>query len=926
MGKKRILVIFLISFSYILSMDVYIPKTRREREYLEKIRERKLVVAEVEKSYFATEKIEGVSFDDIIEEMLRDYLQLDIVVEKGDWNQNYKKFKKGEIDILNYLTPSKERSAHAVFTRGIIDEKLVVVSKDKKLDVFNDLNGLDVYVIKESIYEKFLEKFIEKNEMHLNYLRVANLESEKKLFYADSDLNTIGEKNKLVIGNLPKPSIGLLKEHEPLVKIINNALEERYEAKTKEWMEKRKEKIFKEKLDQILTEDEKSYLKSLPPLKIAYGNIERISSYSNLQNKYIGIAPRIINYLSNKMDIKVKERIDFRKTNWRNWNDKLLSKEIDMILLSKTREREKDYIFTNKLANLNVYEINNLNWNEKKPRKIGVTKNSIEEKVAREYFFNSEIVLYDTEDKINLDFKRKKLTTILSINSEIFDISKYEVKVLDVVPMNIALNKENIVLRDILNKAINEFIDLDEFMDESDILIKKDKIYEKKAHKNMISLIAISCLLLIILVAHQTLKVFKHKKTNKELLRDELTGLYSRRVYNQFCKENRNLKGTAILLDLNNFKVLNDNYGHDYGDRILIEVALSLKKVFDREDIFRISGDEFYVFSKSTENIESNIERLKRVFKDSILLRTYNISFSLGYYYKEKNIPMVDAFKYADMAMYFAKREKKEWYEEATEEFIDRNRRKKRVEILLRKGFEKEFYGVFQGKYDLNTGKMIGAEALTRWVNGELGMVPPNEFIPIAEELGLVYKIDYKIAECAIKETKKLLTKKEVDHDFRMSFNISSETFRKKDFVDYILKLLNKYSLNGKNIEIEITEGMFLKDAKDIVAKLEKLSENGIYISIDGFTAGYSMLGLLTTLPINVVKFDRSLISTISEEVEAGKSVYSGLTKMITSLKLKVVAEGIEDKKQLQFLKEIGINYGQGYYLGKPERVLKENI
>ncbi|MGL5950431.1 MAG: EAL domain-containing protein, partial [Cetobacterium sp.] len=302
------------------------------------------------------------------------------------------------------------------------------------------------------------------------------------------------------------------------------------------------------------------------------------------------------------------------------------------------------------------------------------------------------------------------------------------------------------------------------------------------------------------------------------------------------------------------------------------------------------------------------------------------ISFSLGYYYKEKNIPMVDAFKYADMAMYFAKREKKEWYEEATEEFIDRNRRKKRVEILLRKGFEKEFYGVFQGKYDLNTGKMIGAEALTRWVNGELGMVPPNEFIPIAEELGLVYKIDYKIAECAIKETKKLLTKKEVDPDFRMSFNISSETFRKKDFVDYILKLLNKYSLNGKNIEIEITEGMFLKDAKDIVAKLEKLSENGIYISIDGFTAGYSMLGLLTTLPINVVKFDRSLISTISEEVEAGKSVYSGLTKMITSLKLKVVAEGIEDKKQLQFLKEIGINYGQGYYLGKPEKVLKENI
>lgn len=188
----------------------------------------------------------------------------------------------------------------------------------------------------------------------------------------------------------------------------------------------------------------------------------------------------------------------------------------------------------------------------------------------------------------------------------------------------------------------------------------------------------------------------------------------------------------------------------------------------------------------------------------------------------------------------------------------------------------------------------------------------------------MIHKIDYKIAELAVKETKKMLSQKRVKDDFRMSFNMSVETFRRDDIVEYIFSLLEKYSLDGKNLEIEITESMFLKDAKNVILKLQKLSEKGIYISVDDFTAGYSTVGLLTTLPIDVVKFDRSLMATICENSDKGRSVYIGLAKMIKSLKLKVVAEGIEGKEQYEFLKEIGINYGQGYYLGKPERILKD--
>lgn len=924
MKRIRILIIFLISFSVILPMEKYSPRTKQEREYLEKIRKRKLTIG-IKEHYFAAEKIEGRSFNDIVVEMLKDYLGLDIVLTVGDWDSNYNKFKSKEIDVLTYLTQIEERRDYAIFTKPILEEDLMIISKDRKLDTLSDLNGLDVVVTKDSIYQKFLERFINKNEINLNMVEVLDVDNQENSLYVDSDLNLIGEKNKLNLGKLPPASLGVLKEHGELVRVIDNALKEKYEFELSEWTRKRKEKIFKEKLEKALTLEEKEYLKTLPPIKVAYGNIEKISMYSFLENRYIGIVPTLLNYLSEKMGIELIERTDLRKSNWRAWGENFLRGEIDVIIYSKTPEREKEFLFTKKISDLNVYEITSLAMNERTQNKVGVIKETVEESVAKDYYLRDEIVVYQNETKLIQDFKNKKLSKILSLNAEINNISKYEVKILDIVPVNLIINKEYYPLRDILNKAIDELVDMQEFMEISDLTRKKDEIYEKRAQKNIIGLVAISCILLIILAIYQTIKMLKHKEANKELLRDELTGLYSRRVYNEFCKENIRLNGCAILLDLNNFKIVNDTYGHDYGDKILVEVGRCLQKVFNRDYTFRISGDEFYIFLNCIEDVELKFKKLKKLFKDSTILRTYNISFSLGYYYKKDNVSMIDAFKYADMAMYFAKREKKEWYEEATDEFINQNERKKKLEILIKKGFDKEFYAVFQGKYDLNTKDLIGAEALTRWSNSDLGLVPPIEFIPVAEELGMIHKIDYKIAELAVKETKKLLSQNRVKDDFRMSFNMSVETFRRSDIVDYVLNLLEKYSLDGKNLEIEITESIFLKDAKNVILKLQLLSEKGIYISIDDFTAGYSTVGLLTTLPIDVVKFDRSLISTICEDSDKGRSVYIGLAKMIKSLKLKVVAEGIEGKEQYEFLREIGINYGQGYYLGKPERILQDS-
>ncbi|MEG0816818.1 EAL domain-containing protein, partial [Cetobacterium sp.] len=198
----------------------------------------------------------------------------------------------------------------------------------------------------------------------------------------------------------------------------------------------------------------------------------------------------------------------------------------------------------------------------------------------------------------------------------------------------------------------------------------------------------------------------------------------------------------------------------------------------------------------------------------------------------------------------------------------------------------------------------------------------PGEFIPLAEDIGIIHEIDYKMAEETIKYLKEYLGKNSIKSEFRISFNLSAETFKRNDIVEKIGSYLEKYQVSGKNIEVEITESMILADLNDVIKKLNLLKGMGIKISIDDFTAGHSTVGLLTTLPIDIVKFDRSLILALKDDIQKGKAIYLALTKMIKSLEFRIVSEGIEEEYELEFLKSIGVDYGQGYLLGKPGKGL----
>lgn len=910
MKKVFLLLIFVTKF--VIGQDYYIPKNDKEREYLEELRGKKITLG-LDNTEFMTEVIEGESLNSILEDMLNNYLQLDVEVVEGSWDSIYSKFSKEEIDSVGFITRSRDRDENAEFSVPILTESLYAASKNKRIMTYDDLNGKDVYVYKNSIYINFFNDFLESRNIDAITVPVDSLKNIEDEVVLESTFEVMNFKYSVELMKLPDQSFAVLKKNMDLIPIVNNAIKEKYRDNIDRFLIKRKNKKFNERFIPTLTNEEKKYLKTIDSLKIVYEDIGDYSYPSDKSGIHKGMLPNIVRDLGERIGFNIKEV----SKNTGEWNKNLIdfeSGKIDIIPISKNKDREQKYLFTKSILELPLYKLTCLE--PLSENKVGVMANSIDELTAKKYYLEDQMISYYCYNEMLEDFKDHKIDSIISLDIKKLKNLEYSLDVIEYIPVNLAVKKEDKILRDILDKGISKMFDKNDIIKKSEL---ERKIYLKnnldktdKIHK--IGLVLLSVLMgALLTLIYRTLKM---KKERSEFLKDPLTGLLSRFSYNEFCINKNDKKGTAILIDLNNFKQLNDEYGHDFGDMILSEVGNILKKVFIGDFIFRISGDEFHIFSSDSQ-IREKMNNLNSLVINSIRLRRYRINLSLGYYEKKSNKNMNDAFKYADMAMYKAKRGKC-FSEEATDEFIDEIKRAENIKKLLNDNIEGEVYAVFQPKYNLETLELIGGEALARWENSELGSILPGEFIPVAEELKIIHRVDYKIAEKCVESISYWSKKAKLSDKFRMSFNLSAGTIKRDDIVEMIEILLKKYNVSGHFLEVEITESLFLNDTEKVIKKLNALKDLGIYVSIDDFTAGHSTAGLLSILPVDIVKFDRSLILAFSDNEEKGKKVYEGLIKMIKSLGLKTVAEGIEDKNELKFLKEKGVDYGQGFLMGRP--------
>jgi diguanylate cyclase (GGDEF)-like protein len=374
-----------------------------------------------------------------------------------------------------------------------------------------------------------------------------------------------------------------------------------------------------------------------------------------------------------------------------------------------------------------------------------------------------------------------------------------------------------------------------------------------------------------------------------------------------------------ILLDLDRFKLVNDSLGHRAGDELLKEVAQRLKGVVREIDtVVRLGGDEFVLIVSpggGRDTAQQVATRIIDVMQAPVRIAGVEIhtSPSIGVaFYPEDGATIELLLAHADAAMYCAKQRGRNNVQFYTPGMNTATQDKVKLESDLHFALEqKQLELHYQPKVNTATGVMHGAEALLRWRHPTRGTVPPSEFIPIAEECGLIGAIGAWVVREACRQARAWQVAGLPP--LRVAVNLSASQFRQNDIVETIRDALDQAGLQGHFLEVELTESAVMNDPEESIAILEKLSKMGVLVSVDDFGTGYSSMSYLRRFPIDKLKIDRGFISEVMSRPEDA-SIVRAIVSLAHSLKLKVVAEGVESIDQLEFLKTLGCDQYQGYY------------
>jgi diguanylate cyclase (GGDEF)-like protein len=441
----------------------------------------------------------------------------------------------------------------------------------------------------------------------------------------------------------------------------------------------------------------------------------------------------------------------------------------------------------------------------------------------------------------------------------------------------------------------------------------------------LLCVILIACILMFFLVRHvdqENVTVLERVKHQAET--DMLTGIPNRYGLLSYAEQrNSNDPYSALFIDLTKFKNLNDSLGHKAGDGALKAIAKRIEKtLIDGDMLVRFGGDEFLVMT-------ADIDQKKLQDKASRIIKSIEAPLQLGNTHVElwanigiathprDGLDVMDVVSAADLAMYEAKQNTVPLY------FFDQSIKHAHMEMVLIENDIVEalkndhFYLVYQPQFDAEL-KIIGIEALVRWKHNERGLVPPDEFISIAERRGLMPILGTRVIELAIRDIRKISA--EINQAITLSINVSVSQFSSPDFASSLIKQLAHIDGVETNIVLEVTESLFIGDPVEVNRTLKEIKQEGIHISLDDFGTGYSSLSLLRDLDIDELKIDRSFISPI-EDGKAATSVVKSVIDIGHTLGMFVLAEGVENKTQLTILQAINCDRFQGFLFAKPMKI-----
>lgn len=443
--------------------------------------------------------------------------------------------------------------------------------------------------------------------------------------------------------------------------------------------------------------------------------------------------------------------------------------------------------------------------------------------------------------------------------------------------------------------------------------------------------------------------ISERKRTEEQIRRlaycDSLTGIPNRQAFletleRELLRSKEHDKKFAVLfMDLDAFKRINDTLGHDVGDHLLKVVSERLRETirpsdlvlraehefeasFGGSNLARLGGDEFTILIPDLERVEDALNvahRVKEAMRRPFMIEAHEIfvTASIGIsLYPEDGEDCNSLLKYADTAMYHAKNcgknNAKLYSSSLTMEIMSHVK----MEVGLRKALQNnELYLLYQPQIDVPSTQIVGVEALIRWRHPERGIISPTEFIPLAEETGLIVPIGEWVLRTACNQAK--AWQNDGGRAIRMAVNLSAKQFKDENLMQIVLSALADTGLDARLLELELTEGTLMDDARATMVTLEQLRGIGVYLSIDDFGTGYSSMNYLKRFDVRALKIDKSFIAGLPQDTE-NAAITRAIIAMAHGLKMVVVAEGVETDEQLLMLEEYGCDMAQGYFLGHP--------
>ncbi len=420
------------------------------------------------------------------------------------------------------------------------------------------------------------------------------------------------------------------------------------------------------------------------------------------------------------------------------------------------------------------------------------------------------------------------------------------------------------------------------------------------------------------------------KKEQEELYKlstkDTLSGLYNRmslidKIEWLIASSDRDPKKFAVIFfDLDNFKTINDSQGHVFGDKVLQNISnILLKSVRDHDIVSRVGGDEFVILLPSCEKetiVVNVLERIKEELAKPFHLddHSYHLTASMGVsLYPRDGKDSQTLLKHADIAMYRSKELGKNTYHFFTESLNRTIEQKIAMQNLIETSLQNNYFELyFQPKTDVISGKIVACEALIRLIDPKKGLIPPDMFIPLAEESSLIIAI----GEWVVLESSRVLQKWQHSdlQDIKMSINISAKHFNESNLISMLQEVCKK--IDKSRLDIELTESVFVNNFEHTLETIKQVKALGLTLSLDDFGTGYSSLSYLKNIPFDTLKIDKIFIDDL--ESKKGKSFVNMIINIANSLELEVVAEGVEEEKQLSYLQKMGCNTYQGYLCSKP--------